>query len=500
MIKLYTNCPEYENDIMEELRQAFGAQPIEVTRRYAPPSLEGDISIKLTLFASEGVWLSRAALSMRRDGRVFWRSYTHKADIRGTTPIEIKRYQKRCVKIAAFRLMRKVFDINAPWGSLTGIRPTRLLKELELSLGKGEARRMMLKDFDVTKEKYDLCSLILSVQDEMPSPKTEDVGIYIGIPYCRTRCLYCSFPSGVRTDKTDMRAYIDALKLDISLGAAILFETGRRVRSMYMGGGTPTVLTASELDEVLSHALDAYGGFGLELTVEAGRPDTIDKDKLMVLKKHNVSRISINPQTMNDATLSLIGRSHSADQIYTTFSLARELGFDNINMDVIAGLPGEELSSMENTLKRLSDLSPESITVHTLAIKRSSPLKLKLCEYRVDMPSDEVVAGMTELGGMYAKELKMRPYYMYRQKYMRGNLENIGYSKTGYECIYNVDMMEEQTSIMAHGAGSMTKVLFDGECRVERIPNPKEILVYINKIERIAEKKKQLFETLWKNS
>ncbi|MBQ3551814.1 MAG: coproporphyrinogen dehydrogenase HemZ [Clostridia bacterium] len=500
MIKLYTNCPEYENDIMEELRQASPPQTIEVMRRYSPPFAEGDIAVKLTLLEKEGVWLSRASISMRKDGRVFWRNYTHKAEIKGSTPIEIKRYQKRCVKIAAFRLMRKVFDMNAPWGSLTGIRPTRLLRELELSLGKDEAGRMMLKDFDVTKEKYELCSLILSVQDEMPKPQKGDVGIYIGIPYCKTRCLYCSFPSGVRTDKTDMRAYIDALKLDISLGANILFETGHRVRSMYIGGGTPTVLTASELDEVLSHALTAYGGFGLELTVEAGRPDTIDKDKLMILKKHNATRISINPQTMNDTTLQLIGRSHSADQIYTTFSLARELGFDNINMDVIAGLPGEDVSSMENTLKRLIGLAPESITVHTLAIKRSSPLKLKLLEYSVDMPPDEVVVDMTELAGVYTGKLNMRPYYMYRQKYMRGNLENIGYSKPGYECIYNVDMMEEQTSIMSHGAGSMTKALFDRECRVERIPNPKEILVYINKIERIAEKKKQLFESSWKNS
>jgi oxygen-independent coproporphyrinogen-3 oxidase len=407
--------------------------------------------------------------------------------------LEQKRYQKRCVKIAVFRAMVKAFpETFLPWGSLTGIRPTRLLRELNESMGEENARRMMLFDFDVTEEKLALAAEILKVQDEMPVLTSDkETGIYIGIPFCKTRCLYCSFASEVRGVKTDMAAYLDALKKDITFGARLLGETSRTVRSMYIGGGTPTVLTAGELDGLLDFALAAYGGFGHELTVEAGRPDTIDKEKLDVLKRHGVTRISINPQSMNDKTLALIGRSHSAEAIERAFAMAREAGFSEINMDVIAGLPGENVSDFQNTLDAIKKLSPENLTVHTLAIKRSSLLKGKLEEY----PLASAVAAdkMVDAGRALANELGMRPYYMYRQKYMRGNLENVGYAKPRTECTYNVDMMEETVSILAHGANAMTKRIFDAETRVERIPAPKDIKTYIEKIDALNAAKRELF-------
>ena len=260
---------------------------------------------------------------------------------------------------------------------------------------------------------------------------------------------------------------------------------------MYVGGGTPTVLTNDELDDLITYALECYGGFGTEFTVEAGRPDTIDTQKLLTLRRLGVGRISINPQTMNNDTLALIGRSHTADDISRAYFDARAVGFESINADVIAGLPGESNSHMQKTMEAIAALKPDNLTVHTLALKRSSALMEHLTEYK--LPEAAEVERMVETGARAASEMGMRPYYMYRQKYMRGNLENVGYSLPGRECIYNIDMMEETTSIMAHGAGAMSKRIFDAERRVERIPNPKDIATYINKLNVTATEKNKLF-------
>ena len=261
---------------------------------------------------------------------------------------------------------------------------------------------------------------------------------------------------------------------------------------MYVGGGTPTVLTSEQLEGLLTHALDCYGGCGTELTVEAGRPDTVDGQKLKTLLKMGVQRISLNPQTMQAETLSRIGRAHTPEEIVKAFQMARDVGFDNINMDVIAGLPGETPDDMQRTLEAISALRPDNLTVHTLAIKRSSRLKLQLNDYPLPAPAD--AERMVELGAQCAKTMKMHPYYMYRQKYMRGNLENVGYAAPGKDCIYNIDMMEEAASIFAHGAGAMTKRVFQGrDLRVERIPAPKDIASYIGKLPALDMQKRALF-------
>lgn len=228
------------------------------------------------------------------------------------------------------------------------------------------------------------------------------------------------------------------------------------------------------------------------MTVEAGRPDTITQEKLAVLRAAGVGRVSINPQSMNERTLRLIGRSHTPEEIKTAFHMAREAGFASINMDVIAGLPGETEDDMRHTLDEIVRLAPDNLTVHTLALKRSSRLVEKLGEY--PLPEAEVAEAMVTAGAEAAHALGMRPYYMYRQKYMRGNLENVGYALPGKECVYNIDMMEDTTSIMAHGAGAMTKCIYDAERRVERVPNPKDIATYIAKIDRLAEEKRRMYE------
>lgn len=475
VIRLYTNT-SFFNDIAEELRLFTDAA---VVCEDAPEN--ADVRVVL-----EG-WTARADCALPEGAS----SCVHSLQGTEGTRLEIKRVQKRCVKIAAFRMMQKIFDTSTPWGSLTGIRPTRLYREL-LSLGEAEADRMMLEDFDVKAEKLRLAKQISAVQKPVFDTQTpRDIDVYIGVPFCRTRCLYCSFAAEVRTGKTDMRAYLSALKNDIAAGAALMREGGYSLRSVYMGGGTPTVLHADELEDVLSFALSQYGGYGREFTVEAGRPDTIDEEKLRLLRRLGVGRISINPQSMNAQTLERIGRSHTPQSICEVFTLARAVGFDNINMDVIAGLPGEDANAMRQTLDAICALRPDSLTVHTLAIKRSSRLKQCLDQY--PLPSGAEAEKMTALGARAAADMQMRPYYMYRQKYMRGNLENVGYAVTGKECIYNIDMMEETTSIMAHGAGAMSKRIFGGEHRVERIPNPKDPATYEQKIPLLQEEKRRLF-------
>lgn len=405
-----------------------------------------------------------------------------------------KRYQKRVAKIAAFRAMRMAYPVTPlPWGSLTGIRPTRLLRDLQDSYGDTTASGMMVNEFDVTEEKLALASRIVSVQRPvLASSKPDEVDIYIGIPYCRSRCLYCSFASEIRTRHTDMVPYLTALKKDIELGAKLVRDAGLRVRACYVGGGTPTVLTAEELEDVLGYAKEQYAfGDGIEFTVEAGRPDTITEEKLLVLKKLGVDRISINPQTMNDATLAAVGRYHTADNIRDAFRLARQLGFDNINMDLIAGLPGETAADMERTVAAIEELGPDSLTVHTLAIKRSSRLHEKLGNY--ELPPVPEVEKMTAIGAASAERMGMVPYYMYRQKYMSGNMENVGYAKPGKLCLYNIDMMEDSLSIIASGAGAMTKRVFPDGRRIDRVPNPKDIKTYIEKLAKTDEEKRRLF-------
>ena len=481
MITVHTDHPEFINDLGEVIRLYVPTEEVALA--------EGEVSSVYAVLEERGeTWRAICRVELP-EGRT---EYTYESPAAAGGEVNRKRYRKRYLKIAVFRALGRVYeDAKLPWGSLTGIRPTRLLRELIEEKGEAEALRFMAEEFDVTPEKLTLAKEIVDIQRPFMDVSEKDVDVYIGVPFCKTRCLYCSFASGVRTQKTDMAAYIAALKEDIRLGATIARDCGYGIRSMYMGGGTPTVLTEGELEDVLGFAIAQYGGFGRELTVEAGRPDTITGKKLEIIKSLGTDRISINPQTMCERTLELVGRSHTPGDIADCMEMARAIGFDSINMDVIAGLPGETLGDMEHTLSEIYKLKPDNLTVHTLAIKRSSRLKQSLGSY--ELPDGDTVEKMVQLGMEYARKMGMAPYYMYRQKYMSGNLENVGYAKPGKVCMYNIDMMEETTSIMAHGAGAMTKRIFDGECRVERIPNPKDISTYIAKLSTVAEEKRELY-------
>ena len=481
-MRLITNRPDFYNDLCEEIRLFLPREEIV---------LEGESEESLSLLLSVDGLFSCAAEYSHKGERF---RLVHDTPYRGGSEIIEKRYMKRCMKTACYRVLRMAYPENLiPWGSLTGIRPTRLLRELEETEGREEALRLMIEEFDVQPDKLALADEINSVQKPFLDSADENaLGVYIGIPFCRTRCLYCSFASQLRTKKTDMAAYLFALHRDIELGSEMVKRHGLIPRSFYMGGGTPTVLTARELDALLDKILECYDTSGREFTVEAGRPDTITEEKLHVMKAHGVTRVSVNPQTMCDKTLRLVGRDHTSEDIVRCFELVRSVGFDSVNMDLITGLPNETEADFKASLAAVEALSPECLTVHTLAIKRASRLHERMDEYV--LPPVGEVEKMVELGREAAYRMGMKPYYMYRQKYMAGNLENVGYSKPGSVCVYNIDMMEDGMSIIAHGAGAMTKRVFDCGGRIERVPNNKDIATYIEKIEETNRERDMLFE------
>ena len=415
-----------------------------------------------------------------------------------------KRAARRLCKQTLYNLCRETTGIHPPWGSLTGVRPTHLMLEaLGAGLSEEQAVLRLERDFDVTEEKAKLLARISRVQRSMPLPGDGWMDVYIGIPFCTTRCAYCSFSSGEIGDGKLVAPYMAALTREMAAGAEILRESGRRLRAVYVGGGTPTALPEKEFRELTETMMRLYPG-AMEYTVEAGRPDTLTREKLRIIREAGVRRISINPQTMNDRTLRIIGRAHTAEQVRTAYTLAREEGIPHINMDVIAGLPGENLSDFGRTMEEAEKLRPESLTVHTLAIKRSSPWgeqqtaeRLRradkqnmdrtqieeTAETRAEretkekplLPSGKTAAEMVRLGGETAEKMGMRPYYLYKQKYMAGNLENTGYALPDHECIYNVDIMEETSHILAMGAGGISKRIYPEEGHIGRAPNVSHI-------------------------
>ena len=405
------------------------------------------------------------------------------------TRLHRKRAARRLCKQTLYDLCRKTTGIHPPWGSLTGVRPTRLMWEaLEEGLTPEEGERRLIEKYDVSPEKARLMAEVTAVQGRMLPPGDQWMDVYIGIPFCTTRCAYCSFSSGEIGDGSLTAPYMEALKREMRAGAEILAESGKKLRALYVGGGTPTALPESALEELLNEINARFPG-GREYTVEAGRPDTLNREKLRLIREAGTNRISINPQTMNDRTLEIIGRGHTAAQIWEAYALAREAGLGHINMDVIAGLPGENEKDFEKTLAAARELRPESLTVHTLALKRTSRLSLE----NAPLPPGDMTARMTAMGREAAREMGMEPYYLYKQKYMAGNQENTGYALPGHGCLYNVDMMEETTHILALGAGGISKRIYPGEGKIGRAPNVSNIETYIARVEEMILRKRELF-------
>ncbi|MEE0841256.1 MAG: coproporphyrinogen dehydrogenase HemZ [Acutalibacteraceae bacterium] len=403
---------------------------------------------------------------------------------------------EREIAAILFDCFVQITDYAVKWGIVTGIRPACLYSSVIKELGsEEEAQRFFREKFYVNDEKISLCKETYLAEENiirMSSPRS--FSLYISIPFCPTRCSYCSFVSHAieKTEKL-IPQYVEYLCKEIVYTANIAKELNLRLETIYIGGGTPTTLTACQLERVISIIKTSFDlKYLREFTVEAGRPDTITEDKLCVLKKLGVDRISINPQTMNDEVLKNIGRAHTAMQTIEAFKLARRIGFDNINMDIIAGLPDDNIDSFKNTLLQISELDPESVTVHSLSMKRSSKMNVNgdFPEIEIGKTADEMV--------MYAREfLTSRgvvPYYMYRQSKTVGNLENVGYSKTGTECLYNVFIMDETHTILGCGASAVTKMREPNGDYIERVFNYKYPYEYINNFDIILQRKNAIKE------
>nr|WP_295763123.1 coproporphyrinogen dehydrogenase HemZ [uncultured Intestinibacter sp.] len=412
-------------------------------------------------------------------------------DLSGLDERARKKTIKETIKRSMFKILEQKFKSNVPWGILTGIRPVKIVHAL-LDEGKDEEyiKEKLKEDYYIKDDKIELALNIAKRERQFIYPIDENkVSLYVGIPFCPTRCYYCSFPANP-VDKFGGKKplYVEKLLQEARGVAELLRDNNKEIETLYIGGGTPTTLSPEEMDTLIK---GLYKEFDLskikEFTVEAGRPDTINREILEVLKKYGVDRISINPQTMNDETLQKVGRKHSVNDIIECFQLARELGFDNINMDIILGLVDENLAMVENTLKEIEKLSPESLTVHTLAVKRTSKLKENIDNY--ELTQFDEMTKMIDLSMKYAKKMGLNPYYMYRQKHMLGNLENIGYAKEGYECIYNIQIMEERQSNIALGAGSITKFVYADENRIERVENVKNLEQYIDRVDEMINRK-----------
>ncbi|WP_094547191.1 coproporphyrinogen dehydrogenase HemZ [Petroclostridium xylanilyticum] len=412
------------------------------------------------------------------------------------SPDEYSKLCKSAVKLSFYRAAKQVSPVNVPWGTLTGIRPTKIVHSL-IQEGRSdkEIEKILLEQYEVSTEKAKLAlDVAYNELKILKQSQPNSIGLYIGIPFCPTRCLYCSFVSNsVQRAQKFIEPYMEALIREIQHTGTIINNMGWQVESIYIGGGTPTVLTPVFLEKLLS-AVCAHINLQSvkEFTVEAGRPDTIDQEKLRIIKKYGASRLSINPQTMNLSTLQTIGRCHMPEDIVKSFGMARSLGFGNINMDVIAGLPDETVDMYKNTLIQVQELDPESVTVHTMSIKRASRLNEKIDEYTITQAN--AVQDMLLFTQQFMREHNKYPYYMYRQKNILGNLENVGYCKPNFECIYNVQIMEEKQSIIAVGCGAVTKMVNLENNRIERIFNVKDVEEYIKRIDEMLIRKNKIYE------
>lgn len=391
-----------------------------------------------------------------------------------------------------YTALQEEAGITLPWGNLTGIRPTKIAMTM---LDKGESEQdvaaFLREKHFVSEEKIALAIDIAKREREILSSLHYENGysLYIGIPFCPTTCLYCSFTSyPISVWRERVADYLTALEQEMEAVAQMYRD--KILDTVYIGGGTPTALSADELDRLITRLKSTFDFSTVqEFTVEAGRADSITEDKLRVLRRHGVTRISVNPQTMKQETLKLIGRQHTVEQVIEAFRLARKAGFDNINMDIILGLPGETEEDVEGTIGAIQCLMPDSLTVHSLAVKRASGLHKWIEENGVTAYNNTEETMRIAAAG--ARAMGMEPYYLYRQKNMSGNFENVGYSVKNKYGIYNILIMEEMQTIVALGAGSITKRVYpDG--RIERCENVKEVAQYIERIDEMIERKKQL--------
>lgn len=478
MIGISFNQKEFEYDAYTLLKAFFPKEEIQmfyVQEEEAPAELEHLISIEY----GEQVYI-----------RIQWGDTLLEGQ-EAYEQTEDRKIRKNKLKQVLYKLLSQLTGQTLPWGNLTGIRPTKIAMGLiESGMSNIQTAEYMRNTYFTSKEKTALAITIANRERELLKDIDYEKGysLYVGIPFCPSICLYCSFSSSpLQRWKDQVDAYLDALLKELDFISEAMKD--RTLDTIYIGGGTPTTLEPEQLERLLGHINARFPVEQVkEYTVEAGRPDSITREKLQAIRKFPVTRISVNPQTMNEGTLELIGRRHTVEDTRHAFALARECGFDNINMDIIVGLPGEQKEDVQHTLEEIKKLDPDSLTVHSLAVKRAARLNMFKEQYEeMEFINNQEIMDMAM---KYAYECQMGPYYLYRQKNMCGNLENIGYAKVDKAGIYNILIMEEKQSILAAGAGASTKFVFQNGERIERAENVKDVANYISRIDEMIERKR----------
>ena len=485
-MKVYLNSPGFSYDVHSLVKAFYPEEDVETVLFEGGKGEDGHICVNVS--SGDIKQGARASGTVHVSAPGPSGIIARKKDYHDLTRPELKNLVKRELYGVLSHLTAKIL----PWGTMTGIRPVKVpMKLLRQGESDGQINTYMKSVYLCSDEKISLATDIAKREAAiLSSLGGNGFSLYIGIPFCPTTCLYCSFtsyPIAVWEKRTD--EYLSALRREIDLFSE--YYRGRPVDSIYIGGGTPTTLSPGQLSGLMSYVSDRFDMSAIrEFTVEAGRPDSITKEKLAVLKGSGADRISINPQTMNEKTLRLIGRRHTVSDVYRAFDDARSAGFTNINTDLILGLPGEDESDVSNTFDRIKELSPDSITVHSMAIKRAANMHRYLSEHRGITSRN--TPEMMDMAAECAKSLGMDPYYLYRQKNMTGNFENVGYAKKGCYGIYNIVIMEEVSDIAAAGAGTISKRVFEKD-RIERVDNVKDVALYIDRIDEMLDRKKRLF-------
>ncbi|WP_047151240.1 coproporphyrinogen III oxidase [Aneurinibacillus tyrosinisolvens] len=465
-------------------------------------SEEDGASVRIELeIEGEDVIQTSARLIDKQSGAAYQASYSRDTDGQKEEK-EWKRHARQAVSHSLLHVLEQYTGLTQPWGILTGIRPTKLLHaKLKNGMDAETARQQLRSDVLISEEKITLMQEIverqLTVVPDLYSLRDE-VSIYIGIPFCPTKCAYCTFPAyAINGRQGSVNSFLGGLHYEMRAIGQWLKENNIRITTVYFGGGTPTSITAEEMDMLYEEMYESFPDVPniREVTVEAGRPDTITEEKLTVLKKWNIDRISINPQSYREETLKAIGRHHTVRETIEKYYLAREFGMNNINMDLIIGLPGEGIDEFNHTLQETEKLMPESLTVHTLSFKRASEMTKNREKYKV-AGRDEITQ-MMERAADWTREKGYIPYYLYRQKNILGNLENVGYAIPGQESIYNIMIMEEVQSIIGLGCGAASKWVHPVTGEITRFANPKEPKAYNEGYEKYTEAKIEALNRLF---
>jgi oxygen-independent coproporphyrinogen-3 oxidase len=486
-MKLYLNH-DYRYAVEQTLFNLFpGALPSYPDEPPEPgePALYSTLSYGKT-------WVTATAILLYQGNRYLRR-------VRGTVgaefgTLERNRVLQRLIRLSFYRAAADALGKEPPWGALTGVRPVKLpVRAMGQGLSKRQAKRQLTELYRVSPDR---CRLIMDCADACLAVKRSlserEISLYIGIPFCPTRCAYCSFVSAeVSRSLPLLDPFLDGLLQEIETAGRMLQRTGKVIRSVYIGGGTPTTLSPEQLNRLMAQIkthLDL--SHCTEYTVEAGRPDTITGEKLAVIANYGAGRISVNPQSMEDAALIAMGRPHTADDILTAYELVRKAGDFSVNMDLIAGLPGDSVAGFCRSLDTVMALHPENITVHTLALKKGSALLTG--KTQTTLPSEADVEQMLSYAWRVLRDAGFVPYYLYRQKYMSGSFENVGWCQSGQESIYNICMMEELHSVLALGGGGITKLINTETGSISRISNPKYPKEYIETLPHILTEKETM--------